>query len=82
VSLGDAKVILMGRFLCEAHKMRSLEIEERFLKTIEVSIDEYVSEALKAEGEVIYKVPTVEQLSLFEKLEKYLANKQVKRDRE
>ncbi len=80
VSLGDAKVILMGRFLCEAHKMRSLETEERFLKTIEVNIDKYVSEALKAEGEVIYEVRTMEQLTLFEKLEKYLANKTLNMD--
>ena len=28
VSMGDAKVIMMGRFLCEAHKMRNLETEE------------------------------------------------------
>ena len=75
VSLGDAKVILMGKFLCEAHRMRSLENEENFLIKIEQGIDQYVYDALKTEGEVLYKMPEPQQLSLFEKLEKYLANK-------
>jgi tRNA1(Val) A37 N6-methylase TrmN6 len=75
VSLGDTKVILMGKFLCEAHRMRSLENEENFLIKIEQDIDQYVYDALKAEGEVLYKMPEPQQLSLFEKLEKYLANK-------
>jgi len=75
VSLGDAKVILMGNFLCEAHKMRSLENEESFLIKIEQGIDQYVYDALKTEGEVLYTIPEPQQLSLFEKLEEYLANK-------
>jgi len=75
VSLGDAKVILMGNFLCEAHKMRSLENEESFLNKIEQDIDQYVYDALKSEGEVLYTIPEPQQLSLFEKLEEYLANK-------
>ncbi len=80
VSLGDAKVILMGKFLCEAHKMRSLENEENFLLKIEHDIDQYVYDALKAEGEVLYKMPEPLQLSLFEKLEEYLANKSLNLD--
>ena len=75
VSLGDAKVILMGNFLCEAHKMRSLENEEAFLINIEQDIDQYVYDSLKTEGEVLYTILEAQQLSLFEKLEEYLANK-------
>jgi len=65
----------MGNFLCEAHKMRSLENEESFLIKIEQGIDQYVYDALKTEGEVLYTIPEPQQLSLFEKLEEYLANK-------
>ena len=35
VSLGDAKVILMGCFLREAHTMGDLDREERFLGELE-----------------------------------------------
>jgi putative DNA methylase len=75
VSLGDAKVVLMGRFLCEAHRMKNLELEERFLGEIEKDIDRYVSRVISAKGEVLYTETKAEQLRLFEEMEKYLATK-------
>ena len=77
VSLGDAKVIVMGRFLCEAHRMRNLEKEETFLSTIEGNIDAYVADVIETKGEVLYTQKPSEQLVLFEKMSKYLANKSV-----
>ena len=61
VSLGDAKVILMGRFLCEAHKLRNLDLEEKFLQDLEKDIDTYVSQVVSTEGEVLYKEKEPEQ---------------------
>ena len=75
VSLGDAKVILMGRFLCEAHRMRNLELEEKFLKELEQEIDLYVEQVISAKGEVLYEETKPEQLSLFEEMGKYLTKK-------
>ena len=76
VSLGDAKVILMGRMLCEIHKMENPEMEEELLDNIEADIDTFVSQVVLTEGEVLYERaanrPT--QLTLFEKMENYLAN--------
>jgi len=77
VSLGDAKVILMGRFLCEAHKMRNLDLEERFLKDLEQDIDKYVSQVVSAKGEVLYRETEPEQLRLFDAIAKYLTNKRM-----
>jgi putative DNA methylase len=75
VSLGDAKVVLMGRFLCEAHRMRNLDLEERFLGKIEKDIDRYVSQVISAKGEVLYTETKPEQLRLFEEMENYLVTK-------
>jgi hypothetical protein len=77
VSLGDAKVILMGRFLCEAHRMRNLEKEDKFLSEIEENIDAYVADLIQTEGEVLYTQKPSEQLVLFEKMAEYLANKSI-----
>jgi len=77
VSLGDAKVILMGRFLCEVHKFMNIDIEARFLAEIEHDIDSYVSQVIQAEGEVLYKVPRPEQLALFEEMGEYLSSKKM-----
>lgn len=77
VSLGDAKVILMGRFLCEAHKMRNLDLEEKFLKELEQDIDKYVGQVISTKGEVLYREAEPEQLMLFEEMGKYLANKRM-----
>ena len=79
VSLGDAKVILMGRFLCEVHKLRNLELEARFLAEVEQDIDSYVSQVIRAKGEVLYEEPEPKQLMLFEAMGEYLANKQLQR---
>ena len=73
VSLGDAKVILMGRFLCEAHRMRNLDLEEKFLKGLEQDINTYVGQVVSAKGEVLYRETEPGQLRLFEEIGKYLA---------
>jgi adenine-specific DNA methylase len=74
VSLSDAKVILMGQFLCEAHKMHCLDEEEAFLKKRESDVDKYVENILVERGEVLYKAAAAEQLVLFEQMAEYLAN--------
>jgi putative DNA methylase len=79
VSLGDAKVILMGRFLCEVHKLMNLELEARFLAEVEQDIDSYVSQVIRAKGEVLYEEPDPKQLMLFEAMGEYLADKQLQR---
>jgi putative DNA methylase len=79
VSLGDAKVILMGRFLCEVHKLRNLDLEAKFLSEIEQDIDSYVSQVIHAKGEVLYEEPTQKQLMLFEEMGEYLANNRLQR---
>lgn len=77
VSLGDSKVVLMGCFLCEAHKFRDLELEEQFLEEIEKEIDQYVGQVISTKGEVLYKQPEPQQLMLFEEMGKYLTNKRI-----
>lgn len=74
VSLSDAKVILMGQFLCEAHKMQCLDKEKAFLKKRESDVDSYVEHVLAERGEVLYKAKSSEQLVLFEEMAEYLAN--------
>ena len=76
MSLGDAKVILMGCFLCEAHKMKNIEQEERLFQELEQRLDDYVNKVMSAKGKIRYKVKEQEQLLLFEEIEKYLANKE------
>jgi len=75
VSLGDAKVILMGRFLCAAHRMKNLDLEEKFLEELEQDIDTYVGQVISTKGEVLYEDRRTEpeQLMLFEEMGKYLA---------
>ena len=80
VSLGDAKVILMGRFLCEAHRLWNLDKEETFLSNIERHIDDYVADVIKVQGEVLYTQDPSEQLVLFEKMAKYLTHKSSEQD--
>lgn len=72
VSLGDAKVILMGRFLCATHRLWNLEQEETFLSDTERRIDDYVADVLRAQGEVLYTQDPAEQLVLFEEMANYL----------
>lgn len=77
VSLGDAKVILMGQLLCEATLIQDISKEEKYLKEIEKNIDNYVSKVISTQGEVLYKRTTSDhvQLVLFEEMEKYITNK-------
>jgi len=74
VSLGDAKVILMGRMLCEIHKMGNPVREGELLDRMERDIDTFASQVIMTEGEVLYEraASGPEQLTLFEKLENYL----------
>lgn len=77
VSLGDAKVVLMGQFLCQAHKMRNLDSEERFLDAIEQDIDGYVYQVISSKGEILYRKEEPKQLALFEDMREYLTNKKI-----
>ncbi|MDP2953007.1 MAG: hypothetical protein Q8O76_06805, partial [Chloroflexota bacterium] len=75
VSLADAKVILMGQLLCEAHKLGCLDQEETFLEQREQDVDSYVADVLSSKGEVLYTATESRQLVLFEEMAAYLANK-------
>lgn len=75
VSLGDAKVVLMGQFLREAHKMRDPKREENLLKQVEKEIDEYVGQVTSTKGEVLYAKAKPQQLALFEEMVQYLVRK-------
>lgn len=75
VSLGDAKVILMGRFLCEVHKLRHLEFEAKFLAEIEQDIDRYVQQVIRAKSKKPYEAWEPAQMLLFEAMEEYLTDK-------
>ncbi len=75
VSLADAKVVLMGRLLCELHKMCDLDAEEQLLKEAECGVDEFVSQVVAAEGEALYAAPQQSQLMLFEEIGAYLTGK-------
>lgn len=77
VSLADAKVILMGHALCQAHRMRNLDLEEKYLEDLEQDIDTYVGQVISVKGEVLYKEiePEAVQLMLFEEMGQYLAKK-------
>lgn len=76
VSLGDTKVTLMGRVLCEVHKINNHVKEENFLREIESNIDSFVSDLLSTEDEEIYgSEPHISaQMALFEEIEEYLQN--------
>jgi len=77
VSLGDTKVILMGRILCEAHRMRNLDKEEKYLEDLEKNIDTYVGQLISMKGEILYEelITEPEQMMIFEEMGKYLTNK-------
>ena len=77
VSLGDAKVILMGCFLREAHTMGDLDREERFLDELEQRLDTYVAQLMSVKGEVLYEAKDSEQLRLFEDMETYLVKQEI-----
>ncbi len=77
VSLADAKVILMGQLLCEAHRLGCLDREEEFLEQCEQDVDSYVADVLSAKGEILYTATESKQLMLFEEMAIYLASKPV-----
>lgn len=79
VSLADAKVILMGQLLCEAHNFCCLDREEAFLERREQDVDSYVADVLSSKGEVLYTATESKQLMLFEEMATYLANKPLQR---
>jgi hypothetical protein len=79
VSLADAKVILMGQLLCEAHNFCCLDREEAFLERREQDVDSYVANVLSSKGEVLYTATESKQLMLFEEMATYLANKTLHR---
>lgn len=72
VSLADAKVILMGQLLCEAHTFCCLDREETFLEQREQDVDSYVADVLAYKGEVLYTATESKQLMLFEEMATYL----------
>ena len=74
VSLGDAKVILMGRLLCAIHGARDIDLEEKLLEGLEDGIDSFVSQVMLTKGEVLFNQATCRsaQLTLFEEMETYL----------
>ncbi|MBN1550032.1 hypothetical protein JW979_01130 [bacterium] len=76
VSLGDAKVTLMGRLLCELHSIRQLDLEERYLEEIENDIDSYVGQLAANRGEVLYAEAdgVSMQLTLFDEMADYLTH--------
>jgi putative DNA methylase len=71
VSLGDAKVVLMGHLLRQAHRLRSLDAEEAFLVQVAHNIDDYVAQVLATRGEVLYAPDEALQLALFEQMAEY-----------
>jgi hypothetical protein len=75
VSLGDAKVALMGRLLCELSLVGELERELKFLIQSEERIDELIGKMMTEQKSISYKIDnTPAQLTLFERAVAYLAN--------
>ena len=80
VSVGDSKVAFMGRFLCELSKIGNLEKELIMLYEIEDNMSDYISDILKEEKTASYEFTNEPiQLSLFETMEKYLADQTIQR---
>jgi len=76
ISLGDAKAILMGCLLREAHRIRNLEKEEEFLSGIEKCLETCVAEVIRTKGETLYnKCKSNGQMTLFEEIGNYLQHK-------
>lgn len=72
VSLSDAKVILMGCFLCEIHTMRETCQEERVLGELEQRLDSYVKQVISTQGAVFSAATEPDQMRLVEALEQSL----------
>ncbi len=74
ISLGDAKVALMGRLLCELSMIGELDRELKFLAQSEGRIDELLEKIIEEQKNVTYKLDNQPaQLSLFEQAGGYLS---------
>ena len=74
VSLGDAKVAVMGRLLCELSHIGNLVQELELLQDIEEQVDSFLVGLLDSGSKAIYEPEREpEQLMLFEKMEEYFA---------
>ncbi|MCP4347369.1 MAG: hypothetical protein GY795_17830 [Desulfobacterales bacterium] len=76
VSAGDSKVALMGRVLCELSRMGDISSELEFLTHAEKEVNQFLCDPLSEPGQKpAYKYEAGQvQLSLFESVEKYLAD--------
>ncbi|MEZ4528210.1 MAG: hypothetical protein R2941_20045 [Desulfobacterales bacterium] len=76
ISLGDAKVALMGRFLCELSRVNDLERELNFLTRSESRIDELLERTVTENRNKNYNADKqILQLNLFGKTGEYLVNR-------
>lgn len=76
ISLGDAKVVLMGRLLCELSLVGALDRELSFLTQSESRINELLEEIVSDNKNAIYKLNSqTAQLRLFEQAGEYLTGK-------
>lgn len=73
VSRGDAKVIVMGQVLCEAHRMRNVEQEEAFIESFDRRIDSFGEEVASTRGEILYAETPQAELALFEEMTAFVA---------
>jgi len=81
VSIGDVKVALMGRLLCNLSMFGELECELMFLRNSESIINDLITKILKENKSIPYKQSDHHvQLRLFEKAAEYLANKTLHTD--
>ncbi len=81
VSIGDVKVALMGRLLCNLSMFGELERELMFLRNSESIINDLITKILKENKSIPYKQSDHHvQLRLFEKAAEYLANKTLHTD--
>ena len=75
ISLGDAKVVLMGRLLCELSLVGELDKELSFLSQSESKIDELLKKIVSDNKSAVYKLnDQTAQLKLFEQAGEYLAS--------
>ena len=78
ISLGDAKVTLMGRLLCELSLVGELDRELCFLTQSEGRIDELLEGIVGENKSTVYKLKSQPiQMNLFEQAGEYLANKKI-----
>lgn len=76
ISVGDSKVALMGRLLCELSRIGSIEEELVLLSNVEKEANVFLANLITSpKQKVVYEFPSEQvQLTLFEPMRKYLAN--------